>query len=293
MGLVVTKAPGKLNFTLEVVSRRTDGYHDLRMLMHAVDLEDTVHIETRKKPGILIGCTNPVIPCDEKNLAYKAAALFFEKTATSPMGLDIFIEKRIPPQAGMAGGSADAAAVLVGLDRLFHTRLAQKDLCDMGLTLGADVPFCITGGAAVVEGIGEKITPLPTLQGGYFTIAKPAQGMATAECFARFDSLNNPPVPDTDKALAALKRGDLPGLGESFGNMLEQAIPYQSVGVIKQKMLEAGALGSAMTGSGSAVFGLFKDKKMAVRCSKKLYILAQSVFVARPVAYGASVIFCD
>lgn len=292
MEKAVVCAPGKVNFTLDILAKRPDGYHEMEMLMHAVSLENTVHLEKRNRPGIVVSCTNPLVPANENNLAYKAASAFFGSCGQET-GLTIHIEKRVPMEAGMGGGSADAAAVLVGLNHLMNTRLPLEDLCRIGLPLGADIPFCLTGGAALVTGIGEKIAPLPPLEKGWLLIAKPPQSMKTKNCFAAFDALTKVRHPDTPKALRALADQDLAALGQSLQNVLEQAVPFPAVQDIRQRMLQNGALGSRMTGSGTAVFGLFRDKKQALHCARRLYLVGGSFFIARPVSYGAHLLAED
>ena len=186
----------------------------------------------------------------------------------------------------MAGGSADAAGVLVGLNALAGRPFSAEQLCQIGLRLGADLPFCLLGGAGLVRGIGEKITPLPPLKKGWLVIAKPERGMKTGSCFAAYDALKTVRHPKTDQALHAFCREDLPALGALLENVLEQAVFLPEVQDLRRQMCQNGALGSRMTGSGTAVFGLFAEKKPALRCARQLYQRGGSVFVVRPVAYG-------
>ena len=190
----------------------------------------------------------------------------------------------------MAGGSADAAGVLVGLNHLAGGVFSQQQLCEIGLLLGADVPFCIRGGAALVQGIGEKITPLPPLEQCWLVIAKPNQGMKTAGCFAAYDALDAVRHPDTRRALQALQDQNLPALGGLLENVLEQAVPLPQVQILRESILKNGALGSRMTGSGTAVFGLFSNKNQALRCARRMYGFGGSFFLARPVGYGAKLL---
>ena len=190
----------------------------------------------------------------------------------------------------MAGGSADAAGVLVGLNHLVGGVFSQQQLCEIGLLLGADVPFCIRGGAALVQGIGEKITPLPPLEQCWLVIAKPNQGMKTAGCFAAYDALAAVRHPETRRALQALQDQNLPALGRLLENVLEQAVPLPQVQILRESILKNGALGSRMTGSGTAVFGLFSNKNQALRCARRMYGFGGSFFLARPVGYGAKLL---
>lgn len=285
MATAVVSAPGKVNLTLDILGRRPDGYHEMEMLMHAVGLENTVCIIERQESGIRLSCSNPAVPTGEKNLACQAAKAFFGALGRE-WGIEIQVEKRVPMEAGMAGGSADAAGVLVGLNALAGRPFSAEELCQIGLRLGADLPFCLLGGAGLVRGIGEKITPLPPLKKGWLVIAKPERGMKTGSCFAAYDALKTVRHPKTDQALQAFCREDLPALGALLENVLEQAVFLPEVQDLRRQLCQNGALGSRMTGSGTAVFGLFAEKKPALRCARQLYQRGGSVFVVRPVAYG-------
>jgi 4-diphosphocytidyl-2-C-methyl-D-erythritol kinase len=285
MATAVVSAPGKVNLTLDILGRRPDGYHEMEMLMHAVGLENTVCIIERQESGIRLSCSNPAVPTGEKNLACQAAKAFFGALGRE-WGIEIQVEKRVPMEAGMAGGSADAAGVLVGLNALAGRPFSAEELCQIGLRLGADLPFCLLGGAGLVRGIGEKITPLPPLKKGWLVIVKPERGMKTGSCFAAYDALKTVRHPKTDQALQAFCREDLPALGALLENVLEQAVFLPEVQDLRRQMCQNGALGSRMTGSGTAVFGLFAAKKPALRCARQLYQRGGSVFVVRPVAYG-------
>lgn len=290
MATAVVSAPGKINLTLDILGRREDGYHEMEMLMHAVSLENTVRLTMRDRPGICLSCSNPAVPTGEKNLAYRAAQAFFAAWGHS-VGLEIRVEKRVPMEAGMAGGSADAAGVLTGLNRIAGGAFSRQELCQIGLSLGADVPFCIWGGAALVQGIGEKITPLPPLKQCWLVIAKPPQGMKTANCFAAYDALDSVHHPETSRALKALQEQNLSALGKLLENVLEQAVPLPQVQKLREDILQNGALGSRMTGSGTAVFGLFADKRQALRCIRRIYRFGGSFFLVRPVDYGAKLLW--
>ncbi len=289
MATAVVSAPGKVNLTLDILGRRPDGYHEMEMLMHAVGLENTVCIIERQESGIRLSCSNPAVPTGEKNLACQAAKAFFGALGRE-WGIEIQVEKRVPMEAGMAGGSADAAGVLVGLNALAGRPFSAEQLCQIGLRLGADLPFCLLGGAGLVRGIGEKITPLPPLKKGWLVIAKPERGMKTGSCFAAYDALKTVRHPKTDQALQAFCREDLPALGALLENVLEQAVFLPEVQDLRRQMCQNGALGSRMTGSGTAVFGLFAEKKPALRCARQLYQRGGSVFVVRPVAYGPRIL---
>ncbi len=290
MAMAVVSAPGKINLTLDILGRRPDGYHEMEMLMHAVSLENTIRLTEQETPGIRLSCSNPAVPLGEKNLAYKAARSFFE-AAGREKGIEIQVEKRVPMEAGMAGGSADAAGVLVGLNILAGAPFSADELCQIGLPLGADIPFCIRGGGGLVQGIGEKITPLPPLENVWLVIAKPSRGIKTGSCFAAYDALDTVRHPDTSQALEAWRQGNLPRLGELLENVLEQAVPLPEIQSIRRELCRSGALGSRMTGSGTAVFGLFADKKRALRCTRQMYQYGGSVLLVRPVDYGPRLLY--
>lgn len=289
MAMAVVSAPGKVNLTLDILGRRPDGYHEMEMLMHAVSLENTVRLIKRQEPGIRLSCSNPAVPTGEKNLAYQAAQAFF-KAFGREWGVEIQVEKRVPMEAGMAGGSADAAGVLAGLNALAGHPFSAQELCQIGLPLGADLPFCLLGGAGLVRGIGESIIPLPPLKKGWLVIAKPDQGIKTGSCFAAYDALDTVRHPQTAQALRAFYQGDLPALGVLLENVLEQAVSLPEIQELRRQMCQNGALGSRMTGSGTAVFGLFAEKKPALRCARQLYQRGGSVFLVRPADYGPRVL---
>ena len=243
--------------------------------MHwTLSADDEVTVELAES-GISISCELPdsfaksdPIPCDERNIAYKAAKLFFE-TADMSSGCNIHIKKGIPSQAGMGGGSTDAAAVLYCLNSLAGNVFASAELAAMGKKLGADVPFFFTGGTAYVGGIGEEIAPLPDYSGRILVIAKGEQGVSTGEAYARIDALTSPVHPETSMLVAAL-RNSPDKAPQFFGNLFEQAVALPEVGEICGIMNSHGAHNACMTGSGSAVFGLFSDVKSAERCSAEL-----------------------
>lgn len=268
------KTAAKINLALEVIGRLDNGYHLIESVFQTVGMYDEVTVELAES-GISISCelpdsfaTSDPIPCDERNIAYKAAKLFFEN-ANMSSGCNIHIKKGIPSQAGMGGGSTDAAAVLYCLNSLAGNIFDSCELAVMGKKLGADVPFFFTGGTAYVGGIGEEITPLPDYSGRILVIAKGEQGVSTGEAYARIDALTSPVHPETSMLVAAL-RNSPDKAPQFFGNLFEQAVELPEVGDICDIMNSHGAHNACMTGSGSAVFGLFSDVKSAERCSAEL-----------------------
>ena len=286
---IAVRTPAKVNLTLDIVGKRTDGYHFMKTVLQAVSLYDIVTIRLQDDEKIYITCDHQGVPCDESNLAYKAARAFFGYTDVPVTGMNISIQKNIPMQAGLAGGSADAAGVLVALNNLFNTRLSLHELCEIGVKLGADVPFCLTGGTALAEGIGEILMPLPNLPECYIVIAKGTQGVSTAEAFKRYDSLLVTKHPDTDEMIAAIAVGDIPRAAQLCLNVLEKAADLDSIHSLKSMMLKNNALCSHMTGSGSAVFGIFGKKKHALSCADELKKIADFVEVCTPVETGIEI----
>lgn len=268
------KTAAKINLALDVTGRLPDGYHLIESVFQTVGIYDEVSVELSGS-GISISCRVPEdfaksdpIPCDERNIAYKAAKLLLD-TAGIASGCAIDIVKGIPSQAGMGGGSTDAAAVLYCLNKLTGEHFSAAELAAMGKKLGADVPFFFTGGTAYVSGIGEEITPLPGWSGHILVIAKGKEGVSTGEAYARIDALTEPLHPDT-KGLAEAIRTSPDTAHHFFGNLFEQAVQLREVNGIRSAMLADGALGAVMTGSGSAVFGEFSDTAAAEKCAEGL-----------------------
>ena len=268
MDSLVLNAKAKINLYLDVTGKRADGYHLLETVMHTVSLCDTVTLTKTDRNGIEISCSDPLIPCNEKNIAYKCAAAFFDKTGISSGGVSIDIIKRIPSQAGMGGGSADGAAVLTGLDLLFETGLSEGELISIGARIGADIPFCIKGGCGYCTGIGEIIEPLPAIC-GCVLIGKGQAGISTAEAFGKIDSLGS------GIGITGIKKifgnvSSLTDIAPFCRNIFDDVTSLEEVTDIKRIMTENGAVCSAMTGSGSAVFGLYESENAAKKAQKVL-----------------------
>lgn len=278
------RAMAKINLGLDVVRRREDGYHEVRMIMQTIRMYDSIELEMTEEPGIQVTTNLRYLPVNEDNLVYKAAKLLMEEAGVDK-GVKIRLDKFIPVAAGMAGGSSDAAAVMVGVNRLFHLGLSKRALMERGVKIGADVPYCILRGTALAEGIGEKLTPLKKAPDCYVLIAKPPISVSTKFVYENLhlDTLKS--HPDIDGIRAAIEAGDLQGMVDKMGNVLETVtIPaYPQIGKIRQCMLEQGALGAMMSGSGPTVFGLFDDKKQAeaARNVLKKGRLAQVVYLTR------------
>lgn len=273
-------AYAKINLTLDITGRRADGYHLLHMVMQSVSLCDRLTL-TVGEPGIRILCGRADVPCDESNTVYKAAAAFFAFSGLRP-GVTVEIQKNIPSQAGLGGGSADAAAVLHELNRIYRTGYSTETLCEIGVKVGADVPFCVLGGTALAEGIGEKLTALPPVPRCHLVICKPPVGVDTKKAYALADSHGAAGV-YTEAMLRAIHLGDLHAVAESLGNGFEQVMQLDDVTNIKRTMKSMGALGACMSGSGSAVYGIFEDETAAFLCKTALEKQYAQVFLCEPV----------
>ena len=254
------QAFAKLNLTLDILGKREDGYHDLRMVMQSITLADTLTLEENQGEGLRVSANLRFLPTGEKNLAAAAALRFWEALGREPEDLDIRIEKRIPVCAGMAGGSSDAAAVLRALNQRVGEPFSPKELARLGERVGSDVPYCVLGGTALAEGRGEVLTPLPPLPRCWVVACKPDFPISTPELFAQADRVKLRRRPDTAGLVAALEAGDLGGVARRMYNVFEDVLParlYTRVAEIKNILIQCGALGANMSGSGPTAFGLF------------------------------------
>lgn len=283
MSGVTVQARAKLNLSLDVLGKRPDGYHELRMVMQSSGLCDEVYVELRESGYFMAETNRKYIPSGEKNEAVKAARAFFA-AAGLDRGAYIRIEKRIPVCAGLGGGSADAAAVLRALNGLTGANFGAQELRDIAAQVGSDVPFCVEGGTALVTGRGEAVQALSPLPGCAVVICMPHFTCSTPELFTRLDALRTRCRPDTDGLVAALRAGDLAGVARRMYNVFEDALDRrcaQAVGEIKRLLLENGALGAVMSGSGSAVYGLFADEERASAAAAAARELCREVFLTR------------
>ena len=289
MEKIQLKAMGKINLGLDILGKREDGYHDVRMVMQTVYLYDNVTLVQTGRAGIEIRTNLFYLPVDENNLAYRAARLLIEEFGI-PKGVSIRLRKVIPIAAGMAGGSSDAAAVLVGLNRIFQLGLTKQELMERSVKLGADVPYCILRGTALAEGIGEKLTRLPAMPKCHVLIAKPGIHVSTKMVYTNLRADELVSHPDIDGQIAAIRERDLRRAAELMGNVLETVtIPaYPVIGKIKEKMMAYGALGAMMSGSGPTVFGLFEDEEKARYAYEKMRrgSLAKQVYLTRIMNHG-------
>ena len=283
------KALAKINLGLDVLRRREDGYHEVRMIMQTVRIFDRIQLMKQERPGIRVRTNLYYLPANENNLVYKAANLLFEEFGL-PGGISIDLKKYIPVAAGMAGGSSDAAAVLYGVNRMYGLGLSQEELMKRGVRIGADVPYCLMRGTALAEGIGEVLSPLPPMPPCNILVAKPGISVSTKFVYENLhaNELRVDQHPDIDGILEALRRQDLKGMTECMkdGNVLETVtVPaHPVIQKIKDTMEEQGALAALMSGSGPTVFGIFEDRNKARRAMSVLRKnrLAKQLFLTTP-----------
>ncbi|MBS6396275.1 MAG: 4-(cytidine 5'-diphospho)-2-C-methyl-D-erythritol kinase [Clostridiales bacterium] len=287
MDKIQLKALAKVNLGLDVLRRREDGYHEVKMIMQTIGLYDELELRKVKQPGIQVKTNLYYLPTNENNLVYKAAKLLMEEFRIED-GISIQLQKKIPVAAGMAGGSSDAAAVLWGVNQMYGLGLSRQDLMDRGVKLGADVPYCILRGTALAEGIGEKLSILPAMPKCYILIAKPGISVSTKFVYENLHANNLRPEqhPDVDGMIAAMKEKDLALLASRMGNVLETVtVPaYPVIDKIKKCMMEEGALGAMMSGSGPTVFGIFDTQARARKAYRavKAAQLAKQVYLTIP-----------
>lgn len=284
MEKISVKARGKLNLGLDVLGRRENGYHDLEMVMQTVELCDTIELDALPEDEIRLLSDREDLPLDEKNIVYQAIRLMKEEYSIKE-GILARITKVLPMAAGMGGGSSDAAATLKAMDELFQLGLSEERLRELGVKLGADVPFLIMEGTALACGIGEELTRLPSPPDCYLLLVKPKNNVSTKEVYEAFDSLTEAFHPDTKGLIEALKEGSLEKLCANLGNSLEGVTikQYPLIESLKQKMIEEGALASLMTGSGPTVFGIFKEEERAKKAAEAFQAFSEieRVFVTR------------
>lgn len=288
------QAFAKINLGLDVLGKREDGYHEVRMIMQTIRMYDQLDMRKSVEPGIHLTTNKKYIPVDENNLVWRAAKLMMD-TCGIIEGVSIHLHKVIPVAAGMAGGSSDAAATLVGMNRLFHCGLSKEKLMELGVQIGADVPYCVLRGTALAEGIGEKLTVLPPMPDCWILIGKPGISVSTKYVYTTLDLNTDTVHPDIDGMKKALEDGNLYGITERMGNVLQDVtIPaYPEVGRIKEQMKTLGAVNAMMSGSGPTVFGIFDNEEKAQEACQKLWESGscQQVFLTVPFNnYGGKTI---
>lgn len=286
MSTLTLQAPAKINLTLDILGARPDGYHEMYMVMQSVSLCDELELELGSPGGIRAKSGLRFLPSDKGNLAVSAALAFREATGQNWADLHISIQKNIPVCAGTAGGSSDAAAVLRGLNQLTGAGLSPEQLAKIGEAVGSDVPYCVLGGTALAQGRGEILTPLPALPPCYIVLCKPAFSISTPALFRAWDKTKRRLRPDTPGVIAALKAGSLPEIGRRMFNVFEGVLPphqKREIDRIKNTLIQSGALGATMSGSGPTVLGLFDREESAKEAVNLLREDYADVFLTQPV----------
>ena len=280
------KAMAKINLGLDVLGKREDGYHEVRMIMQTIRMYDILDIRKTKKPGIVLTTNLPFIPTDRRNLVYKAAEMLMEEFGVEE-GLSIKLRKFIPVAAGMAGGSSDAAAAFVGVNRIFRLGLTEEQLMERAVKVGADVPYCIMRGTALAEGIGEKLTRLPKVPKCYVLVGKPGINVSTKTAYENLNLAGIGKHPDIDGMLECLKEKDLTGICDRLENVLETVTikEYPIIEKVKKHLMDQGAKGALMSGSGPTIFAIFEDKKTADNAMESLRSIEdiKQAYVVRPI----------
>lgn len=283
------RALAKINLGLDILRKREDGYHEVRMIMQTIQIYDVLKMKKVKKPGISLSVNYPYIPSDERNLVYKAAKLLMDEFQVKE-GVDICLEKFIPVAAGMAGGSSDAAAAMVGINQLFKLGLSERELMDRAVNIGADVPYCIMRGTALAEGIGEKLTRIAQIPDCFVLIGKPGISVSTKMAYESLQLDKISSHPDIDGMIRDIENGDLLTMTEKMGNVFELGIieKYPVIGEIKDLMEDNGALKAMMSGSGPTVFGIFDDREKMEAAAAVLREsgLAKTVFATEVTKTG-------
>ncbi len=289
--MIKLKANAKINLLLDITGIKNNGYHSLFTVMQSVSLGDIIYVEGTAGNEITVSCDTPGVPTDSSNIVYKCAVKFFEYTGiTNNKGVHINIEKRTPFGAGMGGGSADGAAVLVALNKLFETGLSERELCRIGARVGADIPFCIVGGTALCLDTGSIVAPLEDLGDYHILIVKPDYSVSTKEAYSGIDSLPNMKHPKNKEMLEAFADGEIENALLYCANVFEQAIEVPGRVDIKAVCNKNGAIASCMTGSGSAVYGIFKNKEDAQKSYDELKSKYEFIYICTPEKIGIEIL---
>ncbi len=287
-------APAKINLSLDIVGKRPDGYHDVAMVMQAVSLYDTVtvsdEVDSDIGSDVLVTCDVEGIPTDERNIVCKAARMFFDYCRIVPKKISVDIEKKIPCEAGLAGGSTDAAAVIMALNLMFDQKLTEEQLCEIGAKVGADVPFCIVGGTRHAQGTGTTMSKVAKLSKCSILICKPDVSVSTAQAYAMSDSKPPKGFLVTDEVVKMLFKRSIRGVSECLYNEFEAVMQLPEIIEIKRQMRKNKALGACMSGSGSAVFGIFLNSKKAEKCKEAMSESYDKLFVCEPINIGCKIV---
>lgn len=291
---VTVLAPAKINLSLDILGKRPDGYHDVAMVMQSVSLYDTVtvsdEVDDTFSGDVLVTCDVDGIPTDSRNIVCKAAAAYFNYTKISPKKISVDIKKKIPSEAGLAGGSTDAAAVIMALNRIFDTKLTIEQMCEIGALCGADVPFCIVGGTQLAKGIGTTMEKLVSLTKCAIVICKPDVSVSTKEAYERSDSRPQKQFVVTDEVVKMVCKRNLRGACQCLYNDFEAVMQIEEISAIKHTMMKNKALGTCMSGSGSAVFGIFLNEKKAQACIDNMSADFDKLYLCEPTKEGCKIV---
>ncbi len=287
---VKINAYAKINLMLDIINKRTDGYHDLFMIMQSVSAHDVITVSEDRSRSISITCSKPGIPLDERNICWKSASEFFKYTKKKNKGIKIDIKKNIPHAAGLAGGSADGAAVIKALNEIYKTGLSDEELCKIGVKVGADLPFCITGGTLLAQGIGDKLSRVKPLKKCFIVLAKPDFDVNTGAAYSQFDKFGKTRTPDKFGMLCAIQSGSLTAVCSKLENVFEQFIEVPRRVDIKEIMKQNGALGVCMSGSGPTVFGIYEEKQAAENACRELLPITSDISLCTPVRHGCKIV---
>ncbi len=287
---VKVSAPAKINLTLDVVGKRSDGYHNIETILQAVSLYDNVTVTENDSKTISVSCTQDDIPCDESNIAHRAAVCFFKYTGMQNRGIHIHICKNIPSQAGLGGGSSDGAAVVLALNFIYDARLKENEMCEICEKVGADVPFCLVGGTRLAKETGAVMTKLHNLPKCKIVICKPPVNVSTREAYDLVDSAPYKSAEITDLAIRSIYSASMPQICATLYNDFEVALKLADVTNVKKIMYKHKAKGASMSGSGSAVFGIFSSEKSAEKCAEALKKEYGAVFITEPIKCGCKIV---
>ena len=282
-------APAKINLGLEILKKRTDGYHEVDMVMQSINLCDEIIIENITEDKIIVECDKDIGCSMEKNLAYKAAKVFLNHAHIHGSGFKIKIVKKIPQEAGLAGGSSDAAAVLYALNMITNSNISKSDMINIASKIGSDVPFCLVGGCVHATGSGIEMYSISSLSNCFLVVVKPDISICTREAYALFDDFGISEFKNHNKLIKSLYESDINGVSKNIFNRFEEIINNSEISLIKEMLCFNGASGAAMSGSGSAVFGIFEDKSTALKCLNKLEKNYKQIFLCEPIEHGVYV----
>ena len=294
MTTIFEPAYAKVNLTLDVLGKRPDGYHDLKSVMQTISMRDDIELQIGTGKPWSLSCDKEGIPCDERNLAWKAAKVYCEAMGKDPDGIHIHITKRIPSEAGLGGGSADAAAVLRALNRHYGDPLSILALAELGAQVGSDVPFCVVGGTVMCEGRGERLRKLPVMPDCVFVVVKPECSSSTPELYRKIDERSIAKRPDNQAMESALLAGDLSKVAQNLCNVFDPVVTedHLELNYLKSLFYNYGAIGYQMTGSGSAVFGIVSEFEIAAVICDMVRGNYPQVFIAKPVSSSCTMGFC-